>query len=204
MNKFLTVAVFVILTALPGWADTLPMWQGTISATVDSVGCVPFDGLVCPHVGDILTGTYQYMSPTLDFTWVCPGAPIFPHCNLFDPPISGEVDFPDGFHNAHDPIVFAETASEIKQFSVVGGHLTDFEWDGEINVDFTWTENGFRMRRFLGLDHNGTVGGHAVFSDPVPVPEPSTVMLLGIGLAALLAYAKARQLVVRSGGAKIR
>jgi hypothetical protein len=196
MSKFLTVGIFTVgvfvsCAAVPGWAD---IWTGTISYTVTSVECVPLAGFPCPSVGDTFTGKYQYISPTINFTWVCG---FNPPCSVFDPPISGEVFFPDGFtpilaDDVHlNPVDFTDGAAEIGHFSIVGGHFTDFEWDGQLTANsFAFGLNGFSMTKVVTLQQIDHIEGPVSVGDPQPAPDPPTVMLLGIGLGALLACGK--------------
>jgi hypothetical protein len=147
-------------------------------------------GFPCPVVGDTFSGFYDYSSATGDID--C--SSLFA-CDA----ISGALYFPDGFHPpSNNPIDFHLLGTFLNTFSVVNGKAVDFEWDGQVGgLDFSFNFVAFGMRRFNPLHPMGDLlSGTVSVGDPqLAVPDPPTIVLLGIGIATLLAYGKRKSCV---------
>jgi hypothetical protein len=184
-------AVMLFGASLPGQATTTGL-TGFVNF-VDGANPNPF-GIT---TASLVTGTASFNALLAD-----PGGVL----NYFTPGSAMALDFQVGtfsFDSASPTdsffdMTFGLSGDQLTNMSLVVGTGTD-NWGLDIVYDFPGGANVFSMTD-TNFNFGVVTGEIAAVSGPgTAVPEPATLMLLGIGLIGLLAVARKRDRLLPSG-----
>jgi hypothetical protein len=198
----LALAALAILAAKPARADVIE-WEGIFKFTVTHLETDGVSGIEGLAIGDSFKGSYSYLSPTVDGTFIASNSPG----DSWDILQSFLVPVPGPFSSITGPFYAFLTGAIGQDFEpvirVTGGRVSFFDWSvtfGPLISNFygpqdpalftsrnTWS---YRLESDALYEASGTL--HV--GDPHRVPEPSTMLLLGAGLLALRGFRRKSRL----------
>lgn len=158
-------------------------FTGTITETITSTEDSRF------HVGQTVVGSYAYESAIVDGIF---GTVFY---NSLATPLSSsfvylflDTSWPDGgwLDFSHSGLGLFSS----RGLTVNGGHVSGFELQGQTGfLDYGFFGSNFSVHAPSGAHFDETLitRGTLSFSDPVSVAEPSSLILLGLSLAGVIA-----------------